>query len=131
MSRIPAQIKKLPRGTPLHILKRRSQDSKGKGEGGPGVTSLFEPKFHITMNTFPIKLVLPSALESRYPLTHKSVNPGRLAKIEPPNHDAKFANLDSWTFTSIVDALSPILQLSFSRSLTIRFTMAVFNPNAS
>ena len=33
--KITAQIKKLPRGPPpLHILKRRSQDSKGKGEGG-------------------------------------------------------------------------------------------------
>ena len=33
--------KKLPRG-PLHILKRRSQDSKGKGGG---LSNLFEPMF--------------------------------------------------------------------------------------
>ena len=42
-----AQIKKLPRA-PLHILKRRSQDSKGR-EGGPGVTSLFKPYFLYTL----------------------------------------------------------------------------------
>ena len=44
----------------MHILKRRSQDSKGeRGRGGPGVTSLFEPKY-LYYKGFISRIVIPS-----------------------------------------------------------------------